>query len=550
MPVTSVPVTLFLAFHFLAPFLEPGSSWGPHSLAYYPPVFWWLTAAATACLLIPVSNRFLIAATSGILQRVPVRARRFVATLGLLAIAISAGALSSAIHLLGDGYLYISELPGNRIRVDHSPLSFWLVRLLFEVGSPVLTAESAYQLYSSAGGALYLAITLFVARAIASDRTGRAVVIGILLTAGYVQGFCAYVETYSLVYAGLLFYVWTGLKAVAGRLPPITAGVALGIIIPLHFLLVTLAPSLFLILFLRGREAKNLGVRTLPRLSTATGTLAVVPAVTVIILLALGINPLGYFEWLDKSSSLPVLGGPGFTVIVVATFPPARVSQRRSAGLVSPDRRPAASGSHGRAQSGDRSIPRLGCPGHSISPSHGVGRRRPPSRDRRFATTHHRRRHPVWSCRYPFSAVDRSQREPRQGGAAVYGSDGDGRAFGARQVVRVGYAGRYYGDRGEPLLELEANEQALAASPENSMHWFNTGLVYLRLEHCNSALYCFERAVTIDTGFLDALDYMAQIRFQLGDVEEADDSLRRILQLNPAPEHEKRIRNWLQGQKQ
>ena len=313
MPVTSVPVTLFLAFHFLAPFLEPGSSWGAHSLAYYPPVFWWLTAAATACLLIPVSNRFLIAATSGILQRVPVRARRFVATLGLLAIAISAGALSSAIHLLGDGYLYISELPGNRIRVDHSPLSFWLVRLLFEVGSPVLTAESAYQLYSSAGGALYLAITLFVARAIASDRTGRAVVIGILLTAGYVQGFCAYVETYSLVYAGLLFYVWTGLKAVAGRLPPITAGVALGIIIPLHFLLVTLAPSLFLILFLRGREAKNLGVRTLSRLSTATGTLAVVPAVTVIILLALGINPLGYFEWLDKSSSLPVLGGPGFT---------------------------------------------------------------------------------------------------------------------------------------------------------------------------------------------------------------------------------------------
>ena len=97
---------------------------------------------------------------------------------------------------------------------------------------------------------------------------------------------------------------------------------------------------------------------------------------------------------------------------------------------------------------------------------------------------------------------------------------------------------------------LEANEQALVASPENSRHWFNTGLVYLRLEHYNSALYCFERAVTIDTGFLDALDYMAQIRFQLGDVEEANDSLRRILQLNPAPEHEKRIRNWLQGQKQ
>ena len=577
MSVTSVPVALFLAFHFLAPFLAPGSGWGVHHLAYYPLAYWWLTAAVAAGLFIPAFRRFVIDAISDILRLTQRRAHRSAVSVGTLAIAIaSAGALGSAIHLLGDGYLYISELPGNSIRVDHSPLSFWLVRLLFEVGRPILTAEAAYQLYSYAGGALYLVLVLPVARAIASDRAGRVVVIGFLMTAGYVQGFCAYVETYSLVYAGLLLYVWIGLEALAGKRSPIVAGVVLGIIIPLHFLLVTLAPSLLLILLFRAGVVGDRGERPLPqRPSTVLSTLAAVPAVTLVILLALGINPLGYFEWLDRSNSLPLLSSPGFTeayrLLSLSHLLDLLNQQLLSASaviiVVMMLRRRAFGAGDGRSlfllTAG---LLPLGVT-VVLNPEIGAFRDWDVLAIPSVPLT-------VWAA----SALVREIVDSRQlletgvtlcGAVAIHSVlwiglnasrdkaelrftdlmetaalSGHARSYGWDTL------GRYYLDGGEPLLELEANEQALAASPENSRHWFNTGLVYLRLEHYSSALYCFERAVTIDGDFLDALDYMAQLQFQLGDVDEANQSLRRMLKLNPDAEHEKRIRDWLQGQKQ
>ncbi len=314
MLISTIVVATFLAIHLLAGAAATSRVWGVHFLAYHPPVYWWLFAAASVCLLLPAPRRQLIRASATFARLLRGRTRQYAALFIIFAAgSTAASAFPSAVHLLGDGYLYLSELPESTIRVDHSPLSFWLVRLLYEIGKSSLSAESTYRLYSYLSGLAYVALLLPLARAIAVDRAGRAAVIAFLLTAGYAQVFFGYVETYGLVYAATLLYLFVGVEVIRARLSSVAAGLTLGVIIPLHFLLVCLVPSLLVLLFLRdgGLGSRHREIAPVHNAATRVATLAAVPAVSLSIVVAMGIDPLNYFDWFAGSHALPLTSPPG-----------------------------------------------------------------------------------------------------------------------------------------------------------------------------------------------------------------------------------------------
>ena len=132
--------------------------------------------------------------------------------------------LRSATALLGDGNLYLNELPlvveVGAFRVDRAPVVFWLVgqlyRLLLPFGhSPLF----AYQLYSYLAGLLYLLLIWPAAHLFAHRITARILVAAFLLTSGFLQIFCGYVETYALLLPGILLYAMSGYGVLQRRLP-------------------------------------------------------------------------------------------------------------------------------------------------------------------------------------------------------------------------------------------------------------------------------------------------------------------------------------------
>ena len=141
MSAPALIAAVFAALHLLATHLPTWAVWGVRFLAYYPLWVQVAVAAVAVCLMAPpphgrrvlVRAAEILAAAYGrqIGKGGPGLSCAILALLGTAAFLL----LRSASHLLGDGYLYLHELPGETIRVDHSPLSFWLVKALFEVGS-------------------------------------------------------------------------------------------------------------------------------------------------------------------------------------------------------------------------------------------------------------------------------------------------------------------------------------------------------------------------------------------------------------------------------
>jgi tetratricopeptide (TPR) repeat protein len=292
----------FLGLHVLAAYGQPVCVWGVDALAFHGP---WLQLAFVVVGVLLVWDRARQTAVDAIaasLERVSSARWGAAGPVVLLLGGVAAFATwPSAVHLLGDGDLYLRELPlsavAQRTRLGHEPLTFWLLDHLFRslgAGDPLL----ACRLYSYASGALYLLLVPVAAATLGRRCAERAVLTGLLLTPGFVQLFFGYVETYSMLAPGMLAYLVLGCRVLRGQQPLWVAAVALGLITPLHFTLVTLGPSLLGLALLRHRRAPG------PTLASV----AVAPGLALGLLLAMGIDPIAYVANLRGSHLLPLWG--------------------------------------------------------------------------------------------------------------------------------------------------------------------------------------------------------------------------------------------------
>ncbi len=150
----------------------------------------------------------------------------------------------------GDAYLLSKAIawPDPALRLTHSwqaPLDLflhsqlwlgWHERFGWEDAVPV------YRLLSPVAGLFYLLALLGLVR----DHT-RALgwlTFGLLTSLGVLQLFFGYIENYSFAAAGILLYLWVGLRVITGRSPLWLAATLLALTNAFHPSTVILAPSL------------------------------------------------------------------------------------------------------------------------------------------------------------------------------------------------------------------------------------------------------------------------------------------------------------------
>lgn len=309
MPRATITLGIFLGVHVLFIFWTPFPAWGMDLLAYYPLWGQILFVLLSCMLLVPHLRDRVINSTRGIGDRITGRNWPGLGIFDfVLFAAVGMGlfvALRSASPLLGDGYLYLNELSlsirFDNFRTDRAPLLFWMLKKLHELrsGSPPI---STYHLYSYFSGFVYLVTVWFLARSMSQIRPERALVVACLLTPGYIQLFCGYVETYPLLIPGILVYLWSGLAVLRRRLHLGVCAALLGVLLACHFMLVSLIPSVCFLALLKIRESWPQPVRIVRTLLS----LLLIPLFFVACLLVVGLDPLVYLDRLSPGHLLPL----------------------------------------------------------------------------------------------------------------------------------------------------------------------------------------------------------------------------------------------------
>ena len=569
----------FLILHLVAGYATPAIGWGVHFPAYLPAWASVVVILSAMSFAVPAGRRLL----GRLFNRLEMWCRPLTLVTGNAALLVAGMAVfiasSSAVHLLGDGYLYLRELPLQTIRADHSPASFWTVRVMYEVVRSSLDAERVYRLYSYSAGLLYLLVAVSTAKILSRDRRVRALSLVVLVTPGYMLVFCGYVETYALPYAGTVLYLYAGLATIRGKLPWWGLSVLLGALIPLHFILATLIPSLLLVVAMSPRYRRSPGANEggdeegpTRRLFSPLRTLAspaIVACGTLLVLTAVNVDPRMYSDVARGSNLLP-LTGPGSHYQAYSMFAPRHlVDFVNQLLLAAPIAVLALIALRRRMWSTEPESLFLSCAAlvplaatFVMNPEIGAFRDWDLLAFPAIPLV-------LWSASRLGNAVEKGSLRREQAlimagvaglhtllwlalnASAVTSTERfvDLLDRGSLSTHARSYGwdtmGEYYRAKGDIQEELEASEIALAANPQNPRHWFNVGVAYSRMGDRDRAIDSWKQAVRLNPEFLDAYDRLATALFEAGDTEEANNLLRKILTLNPEPDHEARIREWL-----
>ena len=276
-----IVVGFFLGLHILFAYWQPVSVWGADFLRFHdswPRVIFVLLSVA---LLFFAARQRLGRWTSGLAGFCGRGVGFWQCALSWFLLLFGGfvvfWGMRSAVHLLGDGIMLMRELEdfwSEIPRTDRAPLTFWIIRGLHRAGSAVWdSAETTYRIYSCVSGILYVVVVRYAARFLGKDALERFLILALLLGAGFMQLFFAYVENYAILFPIMLLYLLLGIRALQGRVTLWAPAALLGIMMALHIAMMTLAPSLVALALLKGRADGMSGSR-MPGRSAAKAALA------------------------------------------------------------------------------------------------------------------------------------------------------------------------------------------------------------------------------------------------------------------------------------
>ena len=262
---TGKPVILagfFLGLHLLFAYWQPVSVWGVDYLRFHDAISRAIFVLLSAALLFFAARRRLGRWTRSIARICDSGFGAWQSVLSWVLLLFGGllvfWSMRSAVHLLGDGIMLMRELDdfwSEIPRTDRAPLTFWIVRGLHSVGASAWhSAETTYRIVSCVSGILYLVVAGYAVRLLGKDPLERFLILALLLGAGYMQLFFAYVENYAILFPFMLLYLLLGIRVLEGRLTVWWPAALLGVLMALHITMMTLAPSLLALALLKGSE--------------------------------------------------------------------------------------------------------------------------------------------------------------------------------------------------------------------------------------------------------------------------------------------------------
>jgi tetratricopeptide (TPR) repeat protein len=281
---------LLILIHLAASFFPSERLWGIDLLYYMPHAWRWILAFCAILILIPSISKACGDFFIGLSRTIPPGFKRTGKYYRYALFSIIAGALFWVLriktYLLGDSLVRAREIDMGAGFSFTAPLDF----LLHVQAAKLLNWDAfpTYALLSIISGVGFVFLILLLADLMGRDGRERTLIISVFFSMGAIQFFFGYVESYSMVFAAILLYIFFSFRYLRNKNGLIPLLVTFFLAFSLHILAVTLLPSLlYLILCGRARE-KERKQENLLKLGLSAG---VVLLVAIALLLLQRYNP-------------------------------------------------------------------------------------------------------------------------------------------------------------------------------------------------------------------------------------------------------------------
>ena len=242
-------------------FLPYPASWGFHFLAFLPLTFKICIPLLMIMFLIPGFQLFILKQITLLIDFFKSK-KKGIKILLLLAFfiltALILWALREKFFLLGDGSLIIRIVDIQHLgNIDISfflkePLSGYIIIVLSKLISGAagsIPIEYAIQIGIILIVPIYVYLSWKLASILIETPVERVLFLGIIVSSGTFPMLFGYIETYIILYSGILVYIYTSIKYLKGNLSLIVPFALFGIIFCLHFGTIIFLPTIGYLIF-------------------------------------------------------------------------------------------------------------------------------------------------------------------------------------------------------------------------------------------------------------------------------------------------------------
>jgi Flp pilus assembly protein TadD len=317
-------VILILA-HLLTIYLAPAYMWGIHFYHFYPLWIGWIATLVTLTVLIPGVGELLYFRFEALVKKIrkpfnSLSQNKSFLILSFISLPVF-WLFRNRLHLLGDGYFRITELPTGRLHLQEW-LDAFIHLVVYRVTIkliPTWSVELTYSIISVLCGGVFVFLALKLSALLGKTGLGKVLIFFSLISLGSVQLFFGYVESYSILQVVLLAYILFSAMYLLRKVNVFPVLVTFVISIGLHVTSLVFAPSFIYLLTKRDKARSRKKESVTKTISNAFMLVGLIVAsflvVSWTIIVAIGLEKTGKGIFLLP---LKATGGYSFTMFSLA----------------------------------------------------------------------------------------------------------------------------------------------------------------------------------------------------------------------------------------
>jgi lipoprotein NlpI len=251
--------TLLIFIHAVSSFFPKERLWGVNQLAYVSFIPRGIIILLAFLILVPKVNRIVYDVFAGFFNLVEKNLKRINRYYKYIFFSLVSTILfwvfKAQSHLLGDGSLRGSEIVAKTKLSVTEPLDFYLHALAYRLLK--LDVYQTYALISCIAGAFFVFLALWLSHLLGKENKEKVFAFMLLVSMGSVQLFFGYVESYTLVYIGIMAYFLFSLWFLEGKCSLFFPSLTLIFSVSLHLSALYLLPSLIYLCIAKSKRKEK-----------------------------------------------------------------------------------------------------------------------------------------------------------------------------------------------------------------------------------------------------------------------------------------------------
>ncbi len=255
--LTGAGCFILILIHLAASYFPKERLWGVNLLYYFPSVWRWILCLFGLALLIPLINKAFLGWWESFFHPIIRQLDRVNRYFKYILFSLGGGVLfwvfKVKTFLLGDSFLRAREINlGGHYSYFTEPVDF-----LLHVKISKLLSWDAFQTYavvSVLSGVAFLFLSLLLSDLLCKEHKEKGLVLSVLVALGANQLFFGYVESYTLVYVCMIFFILSGISYLKNQCRIFLPILVFFLASSIHLLALILLPSLLYLIYKSGSK--------------------------------------------------------------------------------------------------------------------------------------------------------------------------------------------------------------------------------------------------------------------------------------------------------